>query len=498
MFQTNCDTLSIMKTGMARWSSGTAAADAATAAGLSWAAWFICVGMTGCGGSVALVLPNEQTDPVQLNRYELVVRFAQISDAQIVDEESPARLTVAADLSNSAWRAQEAYSIHLLDGMVRTINKMHVALRPIDFVIHTGDATDNTQQNELEWFITAMDGGRINPLSGVDDRAPEDKPDPLLDPHAPFEAQGLYQQGEHGPLADIAWYAVAGNHDRFAIGVFPIIVNLFGQRYAPLPLPIRLPVFFPILLDPLNNFTIGLISPAHPGPPPDVNFPKPIVANSARRFLTTRQFVEAHVISPTKPPGHGFDPNALGKTWYSTPPRPGLRLIVLNSATPLYEQPTLVYSEGAISNAQRLFLRDELAKAQQAGEIVVVATHHPSDSLDPVLGTAFTPQSLRSLLNEFPCVAIHIAGHWHTNVVIDRGGYIEMVTGSIIDAPQQGRVIEIWRDRSEPTSLELRYRMFSHLEVFSSPDENHLDMFEDPLFALRQRAAELAESRGRN
>ncbi len=168
---------------------------------------------------------------------------------------------------------------------------------------------------------------------------------------------------------------------------------------------------------------------------------------------------------------------------------PGVRLIALNSATPLLEQPTLAYSEGSISLPQLSFLKDELRKARRRGEAVVVATHHPSEALEPVYGTSLTAGSMIDLLNGYRCVQLHLAGHLHRNRVIDRGGYLEIVTGPILDAPQQGRMIEIWQADDD---VQLRYWMFSHLDQIDSPDEEHTDLFDDPLLPLRRIAAELA------
>ena len=108
----------------------------------------VVMGCAGCGGWPGRLLPDESTGAVNTDRYALLVRFAHISDAHLTDEESPGRLTAAAAVSIDAWRHQEAYSTQLLDGAVRTVNKMHVARHSIDFVIHTGDAMDNAQLKE--------------------------------------------------------------------------------------------------------------------------------------------------------------------------------------------------------------------------------------------------------------------------------------------------------------------------------------------------------------
>lgn len=456
----------------------------------------------GCGAVPIPPAPaNRFTEPIDPERYELAARFVHISDAHMVDEESPGRLTFFAGLNSSAWRPQEAYSTQILDGTIRTVNKLHVSRSRFDFLIHTGDVCDNAQQNEVDWFLTVMNGGLVTPLTGTDDRDPADRPPPHLDPHEPFQAQGLYRQGVHGDAPSIPWYNVFGNHDRFALGVFPIIEDLFGVLIAPLPLENRIGFFAPKYLDPVGRLSWSIISPAVPGPPYQLTIPRPVTANRDRQFFTSHRFIRAHLESEGLPSGHGFDAAQPTRSWYSVSPKPGLRLIVLNSASPRFEIPSLVYSDGAISAEQRDFLIDELENAQAADEIVIVATHHPSAGLEPAIGTSVTMPQFRSLLKRYPAVKLHLAGHLHTNAEFDHGGYFEVVTGSTLDFPQQGRIIEIWRPRlfdgqEDPgdrnDQVEIRMSFFAHHERINPPGESYRELFDDPLFEMRRTAAELA------
>jgi 3',5'-cyclic AMP phosphodiesterase CpdA len=444
----------------------------------------------GCNTPVEGVpLANESKGAIDTDRFTLVARLVHISDSHVIDEQSPARVTSASNIVPAAWRPQEAYSIQLLDGLVRVTNQMHVAQGTIDFLVHTGDVCDNRQSNELDWFVRAMDGGLIDPRSGPDDRNPADKPDPLLDPHEPFDAQGIYQQGTHGDRPSIPWYVVPGNHDHFAIGVFPITQGLFGHRTAPLPADGRFAIFLPTQLDPVGGLTWAPVSPARPGPPAIVNLPTTIEVNPARDFFDNATFVAAMLASTSEPAGHGFSIENPNQTWYSATPVPGVRLIGIDSSTPGFIQPKRDYHQGAISADQRVFLDAQLQAADAAGEIAVLLTHHPSRDLDPANATSLTQQSLVDLLHGHPSLRLHLAGHSHRNAVTDRGGYLEIETGAVIDTPQQGRIIEIWRDGDE---IELRYRMFSHLDMIE-PDPNNSDpIFTDPYRPLRQRAQDLA------
>ncbi len=48
--------------------------------------------------------------------------FAQLSDFQLADEESPARVEFSDGLASSAWRPMEAFGPHVIDHAIRQIN----------------------------------------------------------------------------------------------------------------------------------------------------------------------------------------------------------------------------------------------------------------------------------------------------------------------------------------------------------------------------------------
>ena len=152
-----------------------------------------------------LLLPGRDSDTELPPGLTLVARIAHVSDSQIVDEESPARFAGAQVITRSAWRPYESYSTQLFDGALRSVNRVHAADRPIDFLVFTGDACDNAQSNELDWVLGVLDGDFVDPLTGPDDRDPAGRPDPLRDPHAGFLPQGLYRGGLHGELPSIPW-----------------------------------------------------------------------------------------------------------------------------------------------------------------------------------------------------------------------------------------------------------------------------------------------------
>lgn len=450
-----------------------------------WIALAFGVLAGGCEHSTGLLLPARESDALGLTAPVLVARLAHVSDLHLMDTLSPARFAQAHAFSATAWRPYEAYSAQLADGVLRATNRIHAAGRTIDFLMLTGDVCDNAQSNELAWLLTLFDGGVVNPLSGPDDRAPADRPPVELDPYAAFEAQGLYRAGVHGALPSIPWYTLIGNHDARALGVFPFFEAVAGQRTAPLPLEWRPGIVLPVLLDPAGAWAYGIVTPAKPGPPGWFEVAQPVVPNPARTYFSKPEFVQALFTTATEPTGHGFAGSDAAATWSSVSPVAGLRLIGLDTTDAVRKLPGHMYYDGALSRAQFAFLHAELEAATERGELVIVATHHPSDTLTTIAGTEVGADEFRAALQACPAVVLHLAGHMHRNRVIDRVTYVEIETCSTLDSPQEARLVEIWRDATDGR-IAVAYEMFSHIEDELPP------LGDDPLRGLRAQAQAIA------
>ena len=103
--------------------------------------------------------------------------FGQLTDPQIADEMSPARvdfLDGAGAQLVSSWRPQELFGPQVFDLVVRNLNANRTSTvtdgrgerAKLGFVITTGDLADNQQLNETRWFKGVLDGGTIDPFSG--------------------------------------------------------------------------------------------------------------------------------------------------------------------------------------------------------------------------------------------------------------------------------------------------------------------------------------------
>ena len=89
--------------------------------------------------------------------------LGQLTDFQLVDEESPARVEFLDKVGppfTAAYRPQEGTGPQVVDSMVRQMRNAvsPVTHRGIDAVMTTGDNTDNTQCNKARWMIDILDG----------------------------------------------------------------------------------------------------------------------------------------------------------------------------------------------------------------------------------------------------------------------------------------------------------------------------------------------------
>jgi hypothetical protein len=121
--------------------------------------------------------------PGRAQRRTSLMYFAELTDFQLADEESPARvefLDPTADqdpngFAESAWRPQEALHPHAVDRMNHQVNRFAGASpvaqgngsrATMDLAITTGDSADSQQRNETAWVVRLLDGGALDPNSG--------------------------------------------------------------------------------------------------------------------------------------------------------------------------------------------------------------------------------------------------------------------------------------------------------------------------------------------
>jgi metallophosphoesterase (TIGR03767 family) len=414
--------------------------------------------------------------------------FAHITDLHMTDVESPVRFEyVNREYLDPRFRellpmqrAQEALNPHVIDAMVRTINQVSAAPltgMPLELVAMTGDAIDNVQSNELSVVMTLLDGGEVQPSSGgpvyegvQEPSWPDDffwKPDGAAEgedvhtkalgfPRIPGLLERALQPFSADGLA-LPWLGCHGNHEEVCQGV-GVVTKAIAAAMVRSRKPLRLP-------DGLDLETVVETFVQQPeafmaGPYMDVT------ADPSRRPIDLVEFLDAHMQSEALPPGHGFSAENLEKGFaYYVHDTQAVRFITLDTACPAGG------AEGCITRTQLQWLERRLeevhstfrsrdgtsVRTQHQDRLVVILSHHPLDSLTnrrahpEALGSSHAdPARLLELLLRFDNVVLWLNGHIHANRVRSRpdpsgkgGGLWEVTTGSLVDWPCQGRIVEL-------------------------------------------------------
>ena len=370
---------------------------------------------------------------------ERLALFAQLTDAHVVDEESPARLEVLDRRGapfTSAFRPQEPLSGQVLDAMVRSLN----ALRP-QAVVETGDLIDNDQQNELDEALAILRGGRVDPNSGTPGyRGVQAAANP--DPYYyrpdvdPPRHPGLLAQAERtfvSPGLKAPWYPVVGNHDVLVQGnlapTAPTNVVATGDR--------KLLTLSPAALEAVRGLRLGRRTVAQL-----LRFGLPGTSERVPADPRRRELQAAEVLAELRrASGHGDSGPLLDYAFDIG----AVRGIVLDTIR------RDVGSSGLVRPPQLRWLAQEL---QGAGtKPVVVFTHTP-------LTSAAGGEQALALLDRDPHVVAAVHGDTHRNEIRPRGHYWLIGTSSLADYPQEARAFEL--DRTADGKLVLQTWLIDH------------------------------------
>lgn len=398
----------------------------------------------------------------QSRAHGTLATFVQVSDPEITDAQSPARLEILDRYGapfTSAFRPQETMTGQVLAASLASLDRLHPQA-----VVLTGDLIANDQENELHELLTVLRGGRVDPDSGslgYEGVQAASDPDPYYyRPQVdPPRHPGLLAQAVRpfvSPGLHVRWYPVVGDHDLLVQGNLPATpqTNTIATGVRKL-----------ISLDPgalrlverralHRRLVDALLAHGLPGRSMRVT-PDP-----RRRELAPAQVI-ARLRAASHAGGHGplLD--------YAFPLGPRLLGIALDTVDRDGS------AEGIVRPQQVQWLRARLAAAGRRN--VIVFSHS-------ALTNASGGAGALALLDHDPHVIAAVSGGSHRNSIAPRrssaGGYWLISTSSLVDYPEQvrafrllktadgGRVLETWmldpdpRNRLASLSLQLAYLDF--------------------------------------
>jgi metallophosphoesterase (TIGR03768 family) len=407
-----------------------------------------------------------------VKKAEDLLRFFTISDVHISDKESPSSAIYLGlkDGISPGYSAVMLDSTHVLDAAVQTINALH-RKNPVDFGMALGDACNDTQYNELRWYIDVLDGKAITPSSGAHAGAA------TIDYQKPYQAVGLDKT--------IKWYQALGNHDHFWMGTNPV-TDYIRQAYVGEDI-LRLGDIF-TEPDAMTNrqFYMGALDGSTPygnvvsaGPVSTFATPQKVVADPARRSLRRQEWMGEFFTTASEPVGHGFARANVDDDFacYSFHPKTGLPLKVIvlddtqadgDSNPPYSKTSSPGYGHGSVDEKRYTWLVKELADGQAAGELMIIAAHIPIGVEPPSSFVGWnsaayvSEEKLFATLHDYPNLILLIAGHRHYNTVTafkspdpahPERGFWQVETASLRDFPQQFRLFDIVRNSDNTISI---------------------------------------------
>ena len=354
---------------------------------------------------IATAAANRATDRSSL------LYAGQLTDFQISDEESPARVEFLdvnhpSNPASAAQRPQEALLPFIIDQTIRALNldmdtSPHGTAAELDLTLVTGDQADSQQKNEVQWVVKLLEGGPLKPNSGVEDFLPtcgadgeadkytgvQDYDDYLetgsfYDPDQPvgdFSAWPVYhglmdraQKSLNAAGAEKPTYVTNGNHDSLVQG------NAWATAAYETVATGCSKVFAPVLLQDL--------SPTFPGTSPTniVDVPR----DPRRQYVDKAQTRDLHDTgAQADAHGYGYVEAAEltasngAASYYAFSPRSGIQIVSIDTVS---EGGVIAESSnGNIDDPQFQWLSTKLDDLEEAhpNDLIVVMGHHPIRSL---------------------------------------------------------------------------------------------------------------------
>lgn len=406
-------------------------------------------------------------------RRTALASFVQFTDLHLIDAQHPLRLEFLRGADPHAWRPQEALTAQGAISLVERVNSLRgapVTGSPLQFVMTTGDNTDNNAHSELEWFMKIMSGGRFTPNTGDPhhyegvqnsdlklywqaDGALRDSDKVLGFPHLKGYLPAAIREVRSPGLA-LPWYSTVGNHDSLPLGCYgshgdPYLAEaaVGGKKLMSVPADDarKLQDAIKNAKDPKGVGYRDFLK-AH------ARSMRSVTPDENRAPYTTADYLKAHLDPAHRghgPAGHGYSAAnlAAGTQYYVFRVSDDVIGISLDTTDPGG------HYEGSLGTAQLKWLDRTLKDNKDS--YAIVFSHHTSKTMTNTRPDPARPGERRhaggevvSLLASHANVVAWVNGHIHKNVITPHQGsgghsFWEISTASHVDFPQLARVIEL-------------------------------------------------------